>query len=103
MCPYFFHGCICDTFLLSYFPGFCTSELYSRTPKQLKIDHNEIQGIFLIIIFNFFFRKSSDRRKTCRDSNMLKAAKIISQKSCPCKLLKSCLKKCLPTATWSLD
>lgn len=54
MCPYFFHGCICDTFLLSYFPGFCTSELYSRTPKQLKIDHNEIQGIFLIIIFNFF-------------------------------------------------
>lgn len=79
----FFHDCICDTCSLSYFPGFCTAELYSKTSKQLKINHTEIQG-------TGFFRKSSDRRRTCRDSNMLKPGKIISQKSCPCKLSKSC-------------
>lgn len=39
----FFHDCICDTFSLSYFPGFFTAQLYSETSKQLKINHTEIQ------------------------------------------------------------
>lgn len=40
----FFHDCICDTLSLSYFPGFCAAELYSKTGNEKKkCKHTEIQ------------------------------------------------------------
>lgn len=83
----FFHDCICDTLSLSYFPGFCAAELYSKTgneKKKMQTHWDTRDGLC---------RKSSDRRRTCRDSNTFKLWMIISQKNCPSKLLKSCLKK----------